>query len=44
MAVFLKSQVDPLASMKRGFTADRAAVGVVIEQKRKEKGAAALRN
>ena len=33
MAVFLESQVDPLAIMeKRGFTTDRAAVGVVIEQ------------
>jgi hypothetical protein len=38
MAVFLKPQVDPLASMKRGFTADRAAVGVVIEQNEKKKG------
>jgi len=44
MAIFLESQVDPLAIMeKRGFTTDRAAVGVLIKQTGQKKGAAALK-
>jgi hypothetical protein len=46
MAVFLESQVDPLAIIDKcnhpyfpvGFTTDRAAVGVVIEQNEQKRG------